>query len=255
MKTKCLLTVLFAVSAIQHSEADAPQQRVAVYKIKSEVLPDEFTETLTDRIESRLLQYKKYRVISRSNLDVLITEDHLSQSGLTGEEVRLVNTGSRSSVDKICTGSISRIGRSYSFTLKMIDVESARIDASAQKIYSGPAEGLLEIASGLLSRITSENSKSKSHAAMDSSSMTQKDTGTVKTPEPIVSTFNPKEGQQNNSITLQPVAAKERSDAQKPVPAKASSPQRPSGLAGKISIGAVMIFGTLAALVLFSRNQ
>lgn len=258
MKKTFISFTLFLLSVAQQSAADDQVLRTAVYTIKSEVLPEGFTETLTNHLESELLTYSGYRVISRSNLDVLITEDHLSQSGITGDEFRVVENGGRSSVDKICTGSIRRLGRSYSFTLKLIDVTSARIDASAQTIYNGPIEGLLDIGSKLLSRVIPtdiETADGAQHMIPDTLSS---DTTSLNVqPLPAASTINRKEDSQQSGINRrqESVASENHADNNTEVNAEPSEPKKLSELGRNISIGSVMIFATLAALVVFTRNQ
>jgi TolB-like protein len=255
MKASITILFLLSVPCIHPVSADERQVRIAVYKIKSEVLPEAFTEALTDHIESKILTYAGYRVISRSNLDVLITEDNLSQSGITDNEVRMNKNGSRSTVDKICTGSISRIGKSYSFTLKIIDVESGRIDAAAQQIFSGPAEGLLDIGSNLLQKLLSVDS-TRNYTSDTIRTVTGPDStkSPIQTIQPV--TRNTKEDispstsiQRNLSI---PTSGNSLSTGR---PATGTSGRKLSDLGKKISIGAVFLFGTLAAIVLLTRNE
>ena len=250
---------LFILSGAQYPEAnDSTVLRTAVYTIKSEDLPEGFTETLTNHLESELLNCSGYRVISRSNLDALITEDHLSQSGITGDEFRVVENGGRSSVDKICTGSIRRLGRGYSFTLKLIDVTSARIDASSQTIYNGPIEGLLDLSSRLLSRIIHRDTQitnKQQHAISDT--LPSDTVATIVQPLPAVSTINRKENPQQSSINRrqESVASEKHAIDTTEVATEPSEPRKLSELGRNISIGSVMIFATLAALVVFTRNQ
>ena len=260
MRTSISLMTVILLSWCTTTEADDTLRRIAVYNIKSEVLPDEFTETLTDQIESRLIRFPGYRVISRSNLDVLITEDNLSQSGITGsDDIRLVQTGPRSSVDKICTGSITRIGRSYSFTLKIIDVGTARIDAAAQKLYSGPAEGLLTIGSALLERIIPANIDTPK-TLTTASIPPERNNGTIPIGMKSVDTTSTTTGKEVRTTQVsvpRPVAATgtDSPDTAAAISHGTPTVRRTSELGKKISIGAVVIFGTLAALVLFTRNQ
>jgi hypothetical protein len=259
MNNNISLAIAFLLSWVYQSDANDTLVRIAVYKIKSEILPDEFTETLTDQVESKIIGFSGYRVISRSNLDVLIIEDNLSQSGVTGpDDIRLVQAGPRSSVDKICTGSISRIGQSYSFTLKIIDVGSGRIDAAAQKLYNGSAEGLLKIGSDLLEQIIPHTGIT--HDTITVNSITSKhrnDTATVNMNIRETSTVVRKEVPALNVPDPQPIAATGPNvdNTTAVVRRESATSGRPSELGRKISIGAVVIFGTLAALVLFTRNH
>ena len=260
MKSILYPICLCIVTGFRILNADDNLVRTAVYKIKSEILPDAFSETLTDHIESELTVLPGYKIISRSNLDVLISEDHLLQSGITNDDLSVLEKEGRSSVDKICTGAVSRIGKSYSFTLKMIDVGTGRIDASAQKIYSGPVEGLLDVGSNLLERITLVTPKDTIRKIPGPPGTLSFDTirenPVSENAAPVAVTLK-KEVQQSQDSIQKKVATAVPHTGHSATPAgtEISTDNRPSGLSVKISIGAAVIFGTLAALVVFARNN
>lgn len=258
MKNTAIGFTLLILTGTLQSETRTPLVRTAVYAIKSEVLPKGFTEILTNHIESELLSYTGHQVISRSNLDVLITEDHLSQSGLTGNDFRIVDNDGRLSVDKICTGSVSRIDHSYSFTLKLIDVNSARIDASTQTIYSGPMEGLLDIGSELLSRIILPTSQIATNVQHTVSNSIPSDK-LVATPQPLpeVQTINRKEVSQQSAINLPQKPVRQENNTHDTTEDTAETPESKtiSELGRNISVGSIIIFTTLTALVVFTRTR
>ena len=238
---------------------------IAVYKIKSEVLPESFSNALTEHIESKLLSFPFYRVISRSNLDILITEDQLIQSGVMYDGKSDKNKGGLSSIDKICTGLISKIGKSYSFTLKIIDTHTGEIDAAAQKIHTGSEEGLLDICNELLEQICHRPKIIKR-------------SDTLKIP----SSPKPIDTSNSSKSVIQPIKHKSFTIKQKEDLSKASSPvikraivssqqmqkttvpinienkidnHKPTKLGKQISIGAAVVFGTVATLLIIAKTQ
>ncbi len=259
MKTKLHLITLFLISSWQIMLANDSLTRIAVYEIKSEVLPEAFTYALSDHIESKLLGYSFYRVIARSNIDVLITEDHLLQSGVMSEEEQLLRNGSLSAIDKICTGSVSRVGKNFSFTLKIIDVRSGRIDAAAQRMYDGPEEGLLGIGSSLVGQLcrrpgtlppvdTGKTALQTTLKAENKSPATSASTDNRIVKE--VKAIDTIHIQQSARTAMQPEPAA-LTDRKQP---KSGRDHKPSNLGKQISIGAVVIFVTLATLLVISRH-
>ena len=258
MKIKLQIISLIWMLCSQCIHATDSLTCIAVYKIKSVVLPAAFTEALTDHIESVLLGYRALRVISRSNLDVLITEDHLIQSGVMSDKVQ--QNGNLAAVDKICTGSVSRVGTSFSFSLKIIDARSGRIDAAAQRIYTGPEEGLLGISNRLIERLFRQPDN-RSIAGFP-------DSGKQKLPLPIQQTVpsstelsvkkTEKEVMKNDSskhslLTASSVASGGAQPADEKRKETVNN-RKTSKIGTQISIGATVIFGALAALLLVTRK-
>jgi hypothetical protein len=128
--------------------------RIAVYKIQSEILSGAFAGALTDHIETRLIALPLYRVIARTNIDILVSEDHLMQSGISIDDLqRKGGGGMLSAVDELCIGSVSRIGKQYTITLKILDARTGRIRAAVQRVHDGPMEELLGIAGAMVEEL------------------------------------------------------------------------------------------------------
>lgn len=224
---------------------------IAVYRIKSDVLPEVFLDALTDHIESRLLGYSSYRVISRSNLDVLITEDHLVQSGVLPDNSSHRNNNSRSTVEKICTGSVSRVGMSYTLALKIIDTRTGGIDAAVQQVHNGPPEGLLGVSNKLLDKICRQTGAAQAGNSTAIHAV-KKPVDSVKRSQQrkeVTTTKSLPAGDTTNRINV--VATGNPGSYRRPETAL----KKPSKFAQKISIGAAAIFGGVAAILLISRLQ
>jgi hypothetical protein len=258
MKIKIQIIALICMTGWQCIQATDSLTSIAVYKIKSLVLPAAFTEALTDHIESTLLGYRKFRVLSRSNLDVLITEDRLLQSGVMSEGVS--QNGNLAVVDKICTGSVSRVGTSFSFSLKIIDARSGRIDAAAQQIYTGPEEGLLGVSNRLIEQLYRQPNDQHTAGVLKSrgQQMPLPAKKTMPSSTKLSVNKSAKEVIKNDtcahsllkksSVTsgrVQPADGKRKETV---------NGRKTSKIGKQISIGAVVIFGTLATLVLVTRK-
>lgn len=260
-QTLIYLALILPISSFGSSDSNTIS--IAVYKIKSETISNEFANVLSDHIESTLLGFPCYRVIARSNLDVLITEDHLQESGLLQNEPHALDNETRSSIDKICTGSVSRAGSNYSFTLKIIDVGSGRIDAAAQRLYGGSTDGLLPFSDTLVRCICNQSQQQQIIDTVTVVAPSLKTPGHVQTDTAPIPTIHLRAVlpatdtlQSTDTITRQCPAALSAASTDRAIHAEpAALKKRPPSKRGKrISLGATIIFGTLAALLLISRN-
>jgi hypothetical protein len=256
MNYHTMIFVTLAPFSLLSQAAPDTTTSIAVYAIKSEVISKEFSATLSDHIETTLIGLHRYNVIARSNLDVLITEDHLLESGIIAEEQNPNRTGLRSTVDKICTGSVSGIGAGYNITLKIIDVATGRIESSMQRYSEGPVDGLLGISDTLIRTMCgSEVRQDKRNSANTSTHhaglpLHAADSGTV-TP---IKQIPPRSSGETSALRQpQPLSLLLPVIRDAPVKKNSSAEPAPSGLGKRISIGAAAIFGTLAGILLLSR--
>lgn len=223
---------------------------IAVYPIKSAVLSDVFTETLTENIESRLLTEKKYNVIARSNRDVLIAEEELIKTGIVHERDPDKNGGMILPVDKIVTGSVNRIGKSFSFILKILDTRSGRIEKALQKTYYGSEEGLLVISTTLVDSLCCkppEESVQKKKISTKIRMLNSDHQFPVNSNEPLEKEVNSKKNESavpNKGLNSERLSLKVTS---------ATNINERSSLGRQIGIGALVIFCILTATVLSTR--
>ena len=115
---------------------------IAVSNFKSDNLSESEINTLVDRLGLELFNTGKFRVIEREDIDLLLTEIELQQSGCTTDQC-LIEIGQILGVDIIITGSINKLGTIYSANAKMIDVESGQIINMAKYDHSGDIGGML----------------------------------------------------------------------------------------------------------------
>jgi len=99
--------------------------------------------TLTDRLRGHLVNTGAFVVVDRDKTEAALQEIGFQQSGCVST-LCAVQVGKMLTVQKMVTGSIGKIGKTYTVDVSVIDVESSRIERSLLKNYQGEVDGLLE---------------------------------------------------------------------------------------------------------------
>jgi len=99
--------------------------------------------TLTDRLVSQLARTDKYVVLERNQMAQILKEQGFQQTGCTSTECA-VEAGQLLGVQSMVAGNIGRLGKIYSISLRMIDVKTGRITASANVDIDGSIEDVLK---------------------------------------------------------------------------------------------------------------
>lgn len=87
---------------------------------------------LTDLLRTELSNTGYFKLCDRANMDQVMKEIGLQQSGCTSSEC-VVQIGRVLGVSKMVTGSISKLGKSYIITLQIVDIETALIVKSVSE--------------------------------------------------------------------------------------------------------------------------
>jgi len=118
---------------------------ISVYGLKSIGISQSLATSLQEHLESNLLNYEQYDVMSRNDIDLILKESRFMQTGIASEEESAIAAGHILGVDKIITGTISLVGSTYNIVLKMIDVGTAKLESSVNQKSTGNADTLLYV--------------------------------------------------------------------------------------------------------------
>ena len=109
---------------------NAQEQKITVAVMELEAregIPAGTIFSLSDYLRIQLVNTEKFTIVTRENMEQILNEQGFQLSGCTSEEC-VVQMGQLLGVRKIFTGTIGKIGKTYLLTLKMIDVESGKIE-------------------------------------------------------------------------------------------------------------------------------
>ena len=115
---------------------------IAVVDFTGNSVSDDDCRALTDRLRQELFNTKHYKVIEREMMEEIIKEQGFQQSGCSTDEC-MVEVGKLIGVEKIVGGSISKVGRTYSVSSRIVSVETGKILKGATYDYKGEIDELL----------------------------------------------------------------------------------------------------------------
>lgn len=116
---------------------------IAVSELDGRGLQPGEAGTLTDVLSSHLSNTGKFRVMERGKMDMVLKEQGFQQSGACTDQACVVEIGQLLGVDKMVTGSIGKVGKTYSVNVRMINVSTGEIVRTISKNYKGEIDGLL----------------------------------------------------------------------------------------------------------------
>lgn len=98
--------------------------------------------TLTDRLLSELANTNAVILVERNQMQEILEEQGFQQSGCTTAECA-AEVGALLGVQFMVSGSIGKIGNSYTIDAKMFSVETGATEKTVSKTYKGEVDGLI----------------------------------------------------------------------------------------------------------------
>ena len=116
---------------------------IAVNDLKGNGLSSSEVAIISDRLRLELFQTGAYIVMERGEMNTILQEMEFQNSGACDEASCMVEVGQLLGVSKIVAGSIGKIGNFYTISLRLIDVQSGKLEGSATHDYKGDISGLI----------------------------------------------------------------------------------------------------------------
>jgi TolB-like protein len=120
-----------------------PLPSLAVNNLDAHGLTESEALTLSDVLRARLMETGKFKVMERGEMETILKEQAFQQSGACNEEACMVEMGQLLGIEQILAGSIGRVGKAFSISVRIISVQSGEIIRSISHSYTGPIENLL----------------------------------------------------------------------------------------------------------------
>lgn len=148
MKKYILILMIFAAVIIA-AESKVP---VAVIDLiqKSGVSKDT-AEMISDYLRTQLVNENKFIVVSRDNMNSILTEQNFQTAACNTEEC-MVQAGKLLGVSMLFTGTLGKVGTLYLLNIKMLNVETGEI-GMAKSEETKNEEGLLEAVKKIVAEI------------------------------------------------------------------------------------------------------
>ena len=118
------------------------QTYIAVMDLEARGVSSIEASTLTDRLRIELFQTKAYTVLERGIMDQILAEQGFQETGCVTTEC-VVEVGRIFGVERIVTGSVSKVGDMYSISARFVSVETGEIIRVSIYDHEGRIEDLL----------------------------------------------------------------------------------------------------------------
>ncbi len=99
--------------------------------------------TLSDNFTSLLVSTGDFVVVDRDRIKEILKEQSLQATGICSDKECVVEIGKILKVQKMFSGTIGRVGKTYSINIQSIDVATAQIQATETRQYAGEVDDLL----------------------------------------------------------------------------------------------------------------
>jgi len=137
-----LLTTILALNLNGSLNAQT-QITVAVIPFEGKGVSSQEASALSDRLAVELFLTGSLRVLERGKMDEILLEQDFQLSGCATDEC-LVEVGQILGVEQIITGSISKIGNTFSVVAQLISVETSELQKVAIFDTEGSIDGVLK---------------------------------------------------------------------------------------------------------------
>ncbi len=145
-RLKTIFSIMISIILIGSSWAQKQDKlRIAILDFTNTGgLSKQETTTLGNRLRSMLVKTNAFIVLERGQMDEVLDEQGFQQAGCTTTECA-VEMGRMLNVQKMISGTIGKLGKTYTIDLSLIDVETAQIEKSFFRDFKGEIDGLLNL--------------------------------------------------------------------------------------------------------------
>ncbi len=124
------------------STLHADNSFIAVHDFEGKGVSNLEASALTDRLRTEIINLGTVKVVERAEMDEILREQGYQQTGCFTSEC-MVEVGKLIGAEKIISGSISKVGNTYSVNARIINVETGEIKNSITYDLNGEIDELL----------------------------------------------------------------------------------------------------------------
>jgi len=153
-RTKYLTAIILSMCLVYTVSGQQQEKlRIAILDFTNTGgLSKQETITLGNRLRSMLVKTNAFIVLERGQMDDVLSEQGFQQTGCTTTECA-VEMGRLLNVQKMISGTIGKLGKTYTIDLSLIDVQTAQIEKSFFRDFKGEIDGLLDLMQAIANQI------------------------------------------------------------------------------------------------------
>ena len=133
---------LFLDSIKLYAQEKKTKLNVGVWDFDTESIPKTEANTISERFRSRLVATDVFNVVEKAKMEEVLNEQGFQMKGCTSQEC-VVDAGKALNAQKMITGLIGKVGFTYTLDIRIIDIETAKIEKTVFRDYKGSIDGLL----------------------------------------------------------------------------------------------------------------
>ena len=134
--------ILLTFILIATVQAQDTRPTVAILDFEGQGISVQEVQTLTERMRSEIGTTNAVRLIERKAIESIMAEQGLAQSGCVSDECA-AEVGQLLGVQFMVSGTIGKLGDSYTIDVKMFSVETGATERSVNATHEGDIAGLL----------------------------------------------------------------------------------------------------------------
>lgn len=138
---------------------DAKEQ-IAVIDFAPRGVDTTEAQVLSERLASELFRTDSFTLVEREMIKEILREQGFQNTGCVDESC-IVEAGKMIGVKLVVGGSISKLGRTYSVSARLVSVETGKVLQSITYDHSGPIDELLPVMSIVAGRLAGMDSEDK----------------------------------------------------------------------------------------------
>lgn len=123
--------ILLIALLVSLSSSEGVRRVAAVNDLSAQGVEASSASIISDRLRNEFVKTGAFTIVERAQMETILKEQGFQQSGVCSSEACIVEMGQLLGVESMITGSVGRIGRTFTLGLRLIDVKSGKISASA----------------------------------------------------------------------------------------------------------------------------
>ena len=137
-----VLSVAMALALPGRALGQERKESIAVLDLEGRGISAIEAATLTDRLRSELVKTGAVTVVERGQMQTILAEQDFQMAGCTSDECA-VEIGQMLGVTMMYSGSIGKIGATYTVDVRGVSVETGQIVNTMSRDYRGEIDGLI----------------------------------------------------------------------------------------------------------------
>lgn len=125
-------------------------EAISIHPLKASGIEKSEAEVLTDAIRTEISHMGTFDIMERSEMENILKEQGFQSSGACEDDACAIEMGKILAVKYMILGNVGKLGKTYSISIRLVDVGTGKIVRDRSDYYKGEIDKLLtEVVPGL----------------------------------------------------------------------------------------------------------